>query len=118
MKGTLATIFGTLLSVAALAAWFYVAPAAGSGWILFVAFLGTLGLLDSIRERGLATVAGAIITAAAGAAWFFHREFDHSGWVLFLCILAGLGTFKSLNSTVSKETKQEKKPKESKDETM
>lgn len=117
MKGTLATILGTLLSVSALAAWFYVAPAAGSGWILFVAFLGTLGLLNSIREQGLATVAGAIITAAAGSAWFFHREFSDSGWVLFLCILAGLGTFKSLNSTVSEGTKQEKKPKESEDET-
>jgi hypothetical protein len=55
-RGTLLTVLGTALSVGALAAWAFVAPAAGSGWILFVAFIGALNLLNSINNGTLATV--------------------------------------------------------------
>ncbi|MBY0546786.1 MAG: hypothetical protein K2W95_05810 [Candidatus Obscuribacterales bacterium] len=109
MRGKIATILGTVICVAALSAWFFTAPAIGSGWILFVAFLGTLGFLDSIqRQAGLATVAGVLITGASGAAWWFHRELPNSGWVLFLCILCALGTFHTLSNLVSAETKTKK----------
>lgn len=104
MKGTLVTVLGAAVCVAALAAWFYVAPAAGSGWILFVVFLGTMGLLNSINDRTLGTIAGLVITVAAGATWFLGQALPNSGWVGFLAILAALGTFHALNSTVSANT--------------
>lgn len=110
MRGTIATILGTVICVTALSAWFFTAPAVGSGWILVVAFLGTLGFLDSIPRgaAGLAMVAGVLITAASGAAWWFHRELANSGWVLFLCVLCALGTFHTLSDMVSAEIKSKK----------
>lgn len=117
MKGTLTTILGSVVCLAALAAWCYTAPAAGSGWILFVAFLGVLGFRNSIGKPGLATVAGLLITAAAGATWWFNRELPHVGWVLFLTILCGMGTFSTLNQQVADDTgKQSKKKKKKKSE--
>ena len=103
-RGTLLTILGTALSVAALAAWAYVAPAAGAGWILFVAFIGAMNLLDAIKNGTLATVSGAIIAATAGFIWFTHQGVEHAGWVGFLGILAALGTFNALNSSVNRNT--------------
>ena len=105
MKGTLSTVLGTVLCVGAIAAWAYVAPAAGAGWILFAAFIGCLGLLNSINKPALHTVAGAVITVAAGAAWYANSALPHAGWLLFLAILGALRTFTSLNSTVSNDTK-------------
>lgn len=103
-KGIFVTIFGTIISLAALAAWFYTAPAAGSGWILCVAFLGSLGLLNSIHENVLGTIASFTIAAAAGTVWFVSQGMPHAGWVLALAILAGLSTFNSLNTAVSDQT--------------
>jgi hypothetical protein len=104
MRGTLAVVAGTILCLGAIGAWFVTAPAVGSGWILFVAFLGSLWLFDAIGKSDLATIAGAAMTAASGAAWWFHSSLINSGWMLFLCILCGLGTFQALSRTVSKET--------------
>lgn len=114
LKGALVTVLGAVICVAAIAAWFYVAPAAGAGWILFVAFLGSLGLLNSINNNSLALVACIAITAAAGAAWFFGQHLPHSGWVGILAILGGLSTFAALNSTVSSNTAAPKKQKKRK----
>ena len=100
-KNTIPTILGTVICLAALAAWFFTAPAVGSGWILLIAFIGALGLLNSIRTAGLATVAGVIITAGSGAAWWFHRELPNSVWVLCLCVLCAIGTFQALSTAVS-----------------
>lgn len=103
-RGTLLTILGTALSVGALAAWAFVAPAAGSGWILFFAFIGAMNLLDSIRNGTLATISGAVIAATAGFIWFTHQGLEHAGWVGFLAILAGFGAFNALNSAVKRNT--------------
>jgi hypothetical protein len=111
MKATIVTVLGSLISLAALGAWFYTAPTPGSGWILVVAFLGTLGMLGSIERNALATGAGVVITVAAGAAWYLHQGMPHAGWVLCLCVLAGLRTFAQLNTLVGRETKQAKKSK-------
>lgn len=111
MKGTLTTILGSVVCLGALAAWTYTAPAAGSGWILFVAFLGILGFRNSIGQPGLATVAGVLLTAAAGAAWWFNRDLPHVGWVLFLTILCALRTFATLNRQVASDTGKESKKK-------
>ena len=105
MRGTTITVVGTLLSIAALVAWYFVAPAAGAGWILFVAFIGALNLLNSINNGTLATIAGAVIAATAGLIWFLGQSLPDSGWVGFLGILAALGTFQSLNAQVSKDTR-------------
>lgn len=105
MKGIVATIGGAALCLSALAAWCYIAPAAGSGWILLIAFLGCLGLLDSIGSRSLNLVAGLLITPAAGAAWYFHSALPHAGWLLLLTVLAGLSTFDSLCRVVKDNTK-------------
>ena len=104
-KGLWITLGGTLACLAALAAWFFTAPAEGSQYILLVAFLGSFGLLGSIHKAGLATVAGAIITIASGAAWYFHQGLPNDNFVLVLCILAGLGTFSTLSESVDKGTK-------------
>lgn len=103
-RGTLLTILGTALSVGALAAWAFVAPAAGSGWILFIAFIGALNLLDSIRNGTLATISGAVIAATAGFIWFTHQGVEFAGWVGFLAILAGLGALNALNASVRRNT--------------
>lgn len=103
-KGTLLTVLGTLLSVGALAAWAHLAPAAGSGWILFFAFIGALNLLDSIRNGMLATISGGIITATAAFIWFTNQSVGDVGWVGFLAILAGLGTLNALNASVRNNT--------------
>jgi hypothetical protein len=103
-RGTLLTVLGTALSVAALAFWAYAAPAAGSGWILFFAFIGALNLLDSIKNGTLATVSGAAITATAAFIWFTNQGVEHAGWVGFLAILTGLGTMTALNNAVRRNT--------------
>lgn len=103
-KAIAITVFGTILSLACIGAWAYVAPGAGSGWILFVAFLGSLGVLTAIEHMGLRAVAGTVITLAAAAAWYTHRAFDDGGWVLGLAILCALGTFTALKSVISEST--------------
>ncbi len=103
-RGTLLTVLGTALSVGALAAWAFVAPAVGSGWILFIAFIGALNLLDSIRNGTLATISGAVIAATAGFIWFTNQGVEHAGWVGFLAILTGLGALNALNASVRRNT--------------
>ncbi|CAN5310777.1 hypothetical protein BH10CYA1_BH10CYA1_60830 [soil metagenome] len=111
MKGTIATILGTMVCLAALAAWFFIAPAAGSGWILLVAFIGTIGLLNSVRDPGLAPIAGFTITLAAAAIWFARSGLPDAGWVLALAVLSALGAFNSMNVSISAGTKTAKKKK-------
>lgn len=103
-RGTLLTVLGTALSVGALAAWAYIAPAAGSGWILFIAFIGAMNLLNSINNSTLATISGIAIAAASGFIWFTHQALPDVGWVGFLAILSALGALNALNSGVSRNT--------------
>src|SRR4030095_16332324 len=104
MRGTIITIIATCASLAALTAWLFAATAAGSGWILRLAFAGTLGLLTSIQRPGLVSISGLLISAAAGLCWYFHQELPNAKWVLVLSICAGLITFNSLNDLVASET--------------
>lgn len=104
MRGTQLTIIGNLLTIAALVAWYFVAPAAGSGWILFVAFVGGMNLLNSIHNNTLAIISGAVLAITAGVIWFLSQALPDSGWVGVLGILAALGTFKLVNTQVSKDT--------------
>ncbi len=114
MRAKLITALGTVVCLAALYAWSVTAPAEGSGWILFVAFLGTLGLLNSIGQLGLATAASAAVTVAAGFIWSQHREFDDAFWVLILAILCGFRAFTALRVLISTETKAPPKSKSKK----
>jgi hypothetical protein len=114
MKGTYATILGTVICLAALAAWAFTIPASGSGWILFIAFLATLGFLQSIRDSNLASIAGVIITVVAALTWYFNRQADHAGWVLALSIFSGLATSVNLGELVSSATQPQKLPKKKK----
>lgn len=110
-KGTPITILGTILAVGALAAWAYTAPAAGSGWILFVAFVGSMSLLNTLAEassKTAAAIAGIVITVAAVATWFTHQGFEHVWAVGLLAILAGLGTFTSVTQAVKDENAKKK----------
>lgn len=95
-KSQILSIGGTALAVVALAAWFIAAPAAGSGWILFVAFIGSWNLMNAIKEPVSSFISGLIITIAAALAWYFHQGYEHVWWVGFLAVIAGLGTFTSL----------------------
>jgi len=101
IKRAFLTLIGTAVAVGALYAWTYTAPAEGSGWILFVAFLGSLGLLNSISSVALGTISATIITAASGAAWWLYRPMPNSVWVLGLCVLCGLRMFSMLRLGVS-----------------
>jgi len=111
-KGILITVVGTIISVGAIAAWFFGAHMPGAEWILFVAFIGACGLLDSIRNQVLGTIAGLVITVSAGAAWFFGQGLPNAGWVGCIALLAALGTFQALNSSVSENTSSPKKKKD------
>ena len=106
----IATILGTVGSLAALATWFFTAPAVGSGWILLLALFWTVSFLEAIPRRaaGSATIAGVLITAASGAAWWFHRELPYSSLVLILCILCALNTFHTLSVMLRSETTDKK----------
>ncbi len=97
MRAIAATVFGTLIALGALGAWYYTAPAPGSGWILFVAFVGSLGVIGNNSRLLLSALSCLAITVAAGAIWYVTRSLDHSGWVLCLAVLGGLGTFGRLN---------------------
>lgn len=106
-RETLLTVIGTPLIVGALALWGFVAPAEGSGWILFIAFIGAKELLDSIRNRSLATIAGAIVAVAAGFIWFTNQGVEDAGWVGLLAILAtlaGLDAFDAFKTPVRRNT--------------
>lgn len=115
LKGALATVIGALFCIGALVAWLHVAPAAGSGWILVIAFLGGLGLLNSIGDRTIHTVAGLAIAVAAGFTWFAGQNLPHSFWVGFLAVLAALGTFQSLNAAVAEKTSDKPRKRKSSD---
>ncbi len=112
MRAIAATLLGTLVSIGSLTAWFYMAPAYGSGWILFVAFLGSLTLLSSNGNLFLAALSSLSIAVASGAIWYLTRTLDNSGWVLALAVLAGLGTFGRFTAITSGLTT----PTEKKDE--
>ena len=101
-RETLLTLIGTSLIVGALAVWGFVAPTQGSGWILFIAFIGAVELIDCIRNRSLATISGVIIAATAGFIWFTHQGVEDAGWVgllAILAILAGLDAFDAFKSS-------------------
>lgn len=104
MRKTIITIIATTASIAALTAWSFTAPAAGSGWTLLLAFVGTLGLLTSIQRPGLVSISGLIITSAAGAIWYLHHQLPNAKWALVLTICAGLITLNSLNDLVASST--------------
>ncbi len=105
MKGTIEKILGTVICLAGLAAWFYTAPAVGSGYILIVPFVSLLVLLNSIRKGGWAIVAAVLITDASGAAWWFNRELPDSGWVLGLSILCALAMLGNMLSDTLSDTR-------------
>lgn len=97
-RETLLTVIGTSLIVGALAVWGFVAPAEGSGWILFIAFIGAINLLDSIRDSLHATISGVTIAAAASFIWFTNQGVEHDGWVGLLAILATLAGLDALDA--------------------
>lgn len=105
MRGTLTTLVGTIICLGALAVWYHLTPADGSGWALFVAFIGSLGLLDSDRKPALVALAGVFLTVACAAAWYFHSQFYGAGWVGFLAIIAALDTLSALSSMDKKSKK-------------
>ena len=93
------TIGSALLCLAALANWL----CTDSGWILFFAFLGAYGILDSIQQSSSAKVAGVIVSSASSAAWLFHLEHPNSGWVFLLSGLSIMCTLNALSDTVGIE---------------
>ncbi len=110
--GTPATILGTILAVGAIAAWAYTAPAAGSGWILFIAFFGAMGLLNTLeasKRSFTAAVSSLLIAAAAGFAWYTHQGLEHVWAVGLLGIFAGFAAFNNLSVAISKEGKDDSK---------
>lgn len=109
--GTPATILGTIVSLAAIAAWCYTAPAVGHGWILFIAFVGSISHLNTIeasKRNMTAAIASLLIAAAAGFAWFTHQGIEYVGWVGFLGIIAGFHAFQNISSASAKEGKDSK----------
>lgn len=108
--GTPATILGTIVSLAALAAWCVTAPAAGSGWILFIAFIGSISHLNTIeasKRNMTAAVASLLIAGAAGFAWYTHQGFEHVWWVGFLGVIAGIHAFQNISAASAKEGKDD-----------
>jgi len=101
MRGNIATLLGTLTCLAVLCAWFYTAPAAGSGWILFVTILVTIWFLYEM-QAGF----GVIMTIACGAAWWLHSELPPSGWLLFLGGVCALSTFSKLMESAAYRGRQ------------
>lgn len=105
MKRISATIGGTALCLLALVSWSYSAPAPGSGLILWLAFFGSLVLLDANGSRLVNVLAGTLITQAAAAVWYFYSTLHDAPWVLLLAVLTGLATAKTLREVVKNDRK-------------
>jgi hypothetical protein len=102
MKRRNQTIFATVLCLAAIGLWFVTAPAAGSGWILFVVFIATTGLFANRLIVDKESVAGAVLAVASGATWWFHRDLPYSNWVLLLCVLCVIGITRTFEDAKKK----------------
>jgi len=89
------------VAVGALYAWTYTAPAEGSGWILFVAFLGSLGLLNSIPASPWAPYQPPSSQPPRALRGGYTGPMPNSVWVLGLCVLCGLRMFSMLRLGVS-----------------
>jgi hypothetical protein len=96
----------SIISLAAVAAWYYAAGADNSQWILIVAYIAAFGVLSSIKKTGFAAVAALSVAAGSGAAWYLHRSADFSGWVLGLCIFTAICVVCAISPEPKKKTQK------------
>lgn len=93
--------FGTTIIVATIIAWFFVAPAAGSGWLIFVAYVGAATVFGNINQRLIVDVAAAAtVSGIAGAFWYLGQTngFSDSGYLLGLAVIVMLVALAKINA--------------------
>ncbi|MBP9090523.1 hypothetical protein KBI23_05795 [bacterium] len=61
------TIVGSTVSMICLLIWSYTAPAAGSSWLLLIAILGQVLLLDSIYKARMIAVGATVMIVTIAA---------------------------------------------------
>ncbi len=100
-KKSLAVLASAVLSIGALAFWFYTAPATGCGWALYLSFV-VVGIIFHSNEDSTATVVSSIAYPAAAALfWYFGQNLIYSEWVGFLAIIGTLQGVQKLQSAAS-----------------
>lgn len=85
--------FGTIFIVVTMVGWFFAAPAAGSGWLIFVAYVGVITVLTDKEHLLAAVVAGATtVSIVATACWYQGQAngLTDSSFLLGLAVIAAL----------------------------
>lgn len=96
MGTSLIMALGCLMCLGVLYAWHRAAPAEGSGWILFVAVIGTLGFISAVENAVCSLLVSLVCSGFAGYIWNKSRHIERSGWVLCIAVIAALSAFGSL----------------------
>lgn len=84
---------GTTLVVATIAAWFFMAPDASSGWLIFAAYVAAAAVSGYNRHSLIAVVAGAgTVSGSAAAVWYLGNinGYSDSGYLLGLAVIVTL----------------------------
>ncbi len=84
---------GTTLVVATIAAWFFMAPDAGSGWLIIAAYVAAAAVSGYNRHSLIAVVAGAgPVSGSAAALWYLGNinGYSDSVYLLGLAIIVML----------------------------
>lgn len=84
---SLAILASAVISIGALAFWFYTAPAVGCGWALFISWV-VVGVVHQAKDdSSIALVGSLAYTAAAAIFWYLGNTYVYAGWVGFLAII-------------------------------
>ena len=96
--------FGTSFIVATIVTWFFVAPVAGSGWLIFVAYVGAAAVFADKDHLLIAVVAGASTVSVTATACWYQGQADglsDSGYLLGLAIIVMLVALYRISKTSS-----------------
>lgn len=96
--------FGTTFIVATIVAWFFAAPATGSGWLIFVAYIGVAAVFADQEHLLIAVVAGAATVSVSATACWYQGQADglsDSGYLLGLAIIVMLVALYRISKTSS-----------------
>ncbi|MBP9092114.1 hypothetical protein KBI23_13890 [bacterium] len=100
--------FGTVFIVATIVAWFLVAPTTGSGWLIFIAYVGVAAVFADKEHSLIAVVAGASAVSASAAAGWYQGQADglsDSGYLLGLAVITALVALAKISSSGSNKHK-------------
>lgn len=100
-KKTMAVLASALLSIGALAFWFFTAPATGCGWALYISFVVVGVIFYSNEDSPLVILSSIAYTAAAVLFWHFGKGLLYGEYVGYLAIVGIFQGVTKLQSAAS-----------------